>query len=133
VDINPSNFTAERNYTQRLSTQVDLPKMEEGGLDAAFLIVYVGQDTALNAEGYARAHAQAIAKFDAIHRLTSTLAPNRIALALTAADVRRIYASGKKVALIGIENGYPIGTDITNVKKFHDLGGRYMSLRWAAR
>ena len=128
VDINPSNFTAERNYTQRLSTQVDLPKMEEGGLDAAFLIVYVGQDTALNAEGYSRAHASAIAKFEAIHRLTSTLAPNRIALALTAADVRRIYASGKKVALIGIENGYPIGTDITNVKKFYDLGGRYMSL-----
>ena len=34
VDISPSNFTAERNYAQRLSTQVNLPKMEEGGLDA---------------------------------------------------------------------------------------------------
>jgi membrane dipeptidase len=128
VDINPNNFTTERNYIQRLQTQVDLPKMEEGGLDAVFLIVYVGQDTALNAAGYSRAHAAAIEKFDAIHRLTKTLAPSRIALALTAADVRRIYASGKKVALIGIENGYPIGTDITNVKKFYDLGGRYMSL-----
>ena len=43
VDINPSGFTAERNYTQRLETQVNLPKMVEGGLDAVFLIVYVGQ------------------------------------------------------------------------------------------
>ena len=128
VDINPANFTAERNYTQRLTNQVNLPKMEEGGLDAVFFIVYVGQDTALNAAGYARAHAAALEKFAAIHRLTEEIAPDRIGLALTAADVRRIYASGKKVALIGIENGYPVGTDITNVRKFYDLGGRYLSL-----
>ena len=129
VDINPRNFTTSApNYATRLATQVNLPKMEEGGLDAVFLIVYVGQDTALNEAGYARAHAQAIEKFEAIHRLTKELAPDRIGLALTAADVRRIYASGRKVALIGVENGYPLGTDIANVKKFYDLGARYLSL-----
>jgi len=128
VDINPANFTAERNYTQRLPSQVNLPKMEEGGLDAVFLIVYVGQRNDFTPDGYARAHAAAIEKFEAIHRLTEQIAPDRIGLALTAADARRIYASGKKVALIGVENGYPIGTDLTNVKKFYDLGGRYMSL-----
>ncbi len=42
-DINVQNFTAERNYTQRLDTQVNLPKMIEGGLDVSFFIVYVGQ------------------------------------------------------------------------------------------
>ena len=128
ADINPANFTPERNYTQRLPTQVNLPKMEEGGLDAAFFVVYVGQRNDFTPEGYARAHQAALEKFAAIHRLTRELAPDRIGLALTAADVRRIYASGKKVALIGIENGYPIGTDIGNVKKFYDLGGRYLSL-----
>ena len=128
ADINPANFTPERNYTQRLATQVNLPKMEEGGLDAAFFIVYVGQRNDFTPEGYARAHEAALEKFAAIHRLTRELAPDRIGLALTAADVRRIYASGKKVALIGVENGYPIGTDLGNVKKFHDLGGRYLSL-----
>jgi membrane dipeptidase len=128
VDINPANFTPERNYTQRLATQVNLPKMEEGGLDAAFFIVYVGQRNDFTPEGYSRAHQAALEKFAAIHRLTRELAPDRIGLALTAADVRRIYASGKKVALIGIENGYPIGTDLGNVKKFYDLGGRYLSL-----
>jgi membrane dipeptidase len=127
ADINPRDFTAERNYTQRLDTQVNLPKMEEGGLDAAFFIVYVGQGS-LTPEGYDRAYKQAIDKFDAIHRLTKEIAPDRIGLALTADDVHRIAKSGRKVALIGVENAYPIGTEIGRVKEFFDRGGRYMSL-----
>src|SRR5688500_133638 len=55
VDISPANFTADRNYTQRLENQVNLPKMFDGGLDAAFLIVYVGQGP-LTAEGYDTAY-----------------------------------------------------------------------------
>ncbi len=128
VDINAANFTATApNYTERIETQVNLPTMEEGGLDAAFFIVYVGQGP-LDAGGYAKAYAQAIEKFDAIHRLTKELAPDRIELALTAADVRRIAASGKLVALIGVENGYPIGTDVSRVQEFYDRGARYLSL-----
>ncbi len=126
-DINPRDFTNERNYTQRLENQVNLPKMAEGGLDASFFIVYVGQGP-LTPEGYDRAYTQAIEKFDAIHRLTREIAPDRIELALTAADVRRIAASGKKVALIGVENAYPVGTDLARIKEFHDRGARYMSL-----
>ena len=128
VDIGPANFTAERNYTQRLTTQVNLPKMVEGGLDVAFLIVYVGQDTNFTAEGYKRAYDQAIEKFEAIHRLTETIAPDKIGLALTPADVIRIAASGRKVAMIGIENAYPLGDDLKNIKAFYDRGGRYLSL-----
>jgi membrane dipeptidase len=127
ADINPDNFTRQKNYTQRLDTQVNLPKMVDGGLDAAFFIVYVGQGP-LTAEGYASAYKQAVAKFDAIHHLTKEIAPGQIELALTADDVRRIAKSGKKVALIGIENAYPLGSDITRVKEFYDRGGRYMSL-----
>ena len=127
VDINPTNFTRERNYTQDLPIQVNLPKMLSGGLDAAFLIVYVGQGD-LTPAGYDDAYKQAIAKFDAIHRLTKEIAPDKIELALTASDVTRIAAAGKKVALIGIENGYPIGTDLGRIKEFYDRGGRYMSL-----
>ncbi len=126
-DINVDNFTSEKNYTERLSTQVNIPKMEEGGLDVAWFIVYTGQDT-LTDDGYASAYANAISKFDAIHRLCEEIAPDNIELALTSDDVRRIDAAGKKVAMIGIENGYPVGLDITRVKEFHDRGGRYMSL-----
>jgi membrane dipeptidase len=130
-DINPSNFTPERNYTQELETQVNLPKMNAGGLDASFFIVYVGQSRdpdAFTPAGYKKAYDAAIEKFEAIHRLTEQIAPDRIGLALTAADVRRLAASGRKVALIGVENGYPIGEDISRVKEFYDRGARYMSL-----
>jgi membrane dipeptidase len=126
-DIDPADFTPDRNYTQRLDTQVNLPKMVEGGLDASFFIVYVGQGP-LTADGYAKAYEAAVAKFDAVHRLAEAIAPDKIGLALTAADVRRIAASGRKVALIGVENGYPLGTDIGRVKEFYDRGARYMSL-----
>jgi membrane dipeptidase len=126
-DFRVSNFTAERNYTQDLSSQVTLPKMEAGGLDVAWFIVYTGQGE-LDTAGYAEAYENALEKFDAIHRLCAEIAPNRIELALDSDDVRRIAASGKKVAMIGIENAYPVGLDLSNIRKFHRLGGRYMSL-----
>ena len=126
-DINIKNFTDSINYVQRLENQVNLPKMDEGGLDVAWFVVYTGQDS-LNETGYKRAYENAMDKFKAIHRLVKNYAPDQIELALTSEDVRRIHSTGKKIAMIGVENGYPIGTDINNVKKFFDLGARYMSL-----
>lgn len=128
VDINPGNFTREKSYATRLPSQVNIPAMEEGGLDAAFLIVFVGQTQDFTPEGYAKAYAAAMDKFAAIHRLTEDLAPDRVELARTAADVRRIHAAGKKAILIGVENGYPLGEDLDNVRKFAEAGGRYLSL-----
>jgi membrane dipeptidase len=129
-DINPGNFQFSYNYTQDLGNQVNLPKMKKGGLDASFFIVYVGQGE-LTPEGYTDAYRQAVDKFEAIHRLTKVIAPDQIELALTADDVRRINAKGKKIALIGIENGYALGderTAVNRVKEFYMRGGRYMSL-----
>ncbi len=127
VDINTGNFTQEKNYTMNLDTQVDLPKMEAGGLDVVFLIVYTGQGE-LDQEGFDAAYENAVSKFDAIHRLTEELAPDQIELALTSDDVRRIHAAGKKVAMIGVENAYPLGMELDRVKEFYDRGARYMSL-----
>jgi membrane dipeptidase len=126
-DINVANFTLEKNYSQRLDTQVDLPKMEEGGLDVAWFIVYTGQGS-LDEEGYTKAAANAQAKFEAIHRLTREIAPDQIGLATTSTEARALWQAGKKVAMIGVENAYPLGLDTANVKKFYDLGARYMSL-----
>lgn len=126
-DINVGNFTDSINYTQKTNSQVNLPNMMAGGLDVSWFIVYTGQDS-LTKSGFEKAAANAEAKFSAIHRLVSDYAPEQIELALTAADVRRIWKSGKKVAMIGVENGYPLGTDIDNVKKFYDKGARYISL-----
>jgi len=126
-DIDAENFTEEKNYTMDLDTQVNIPKMEKGGMDVSWMIVYTGQGD-LTEEGYAAAYKNAMDKFSAIHRLTAEFAPDKIELAVTSDDVRRIVASGKKVAMIGVENGYPIGSDLSNVEKFYNLGARYMSL-----
>lgn len=127
VDIRVSNFAEDKNYTMDLPTQVTLPKMEEGGLDVAWFVVYVGQGP-LTSEGFADATQAALDKFEAIRWLANEKAPDRIELAMNSDDVRRIAQSGKKVAMIGIENAYQVGEDLGNIKRFYDLGGRYMSL-----
>jgi membrane dipeptidase len=130
VDIDPAHFQAGgANYVSGVaSNQVDLPKMEQGGLDAAFFSIYQGQEPDFTAEGYRRAHDTAMAKIEAVYRLTSDLAPARIGLARTVADMRRLQAEGRMIALMGMENGYALGEDLGNVKKFADLGVRYLSL-----
>ena len=126
-DIDVKNFTESINYSNNIDTQCNIPKMEIGGLDVAWFIVYTGQGE-LNTKGYEKAYENAISKFDAIHNLVNTSSSDKIGLALNSNDVRKIHSSGKKVAMIGIENGYPIGLDITNVEKFYNRGARYMSL-----
>jgi len=126
-DINVKNFTDSLNYSMDTDTQVNLPKMERGGLDVAWFIVYTGQGE-LNAEGYEKAAANAQAKFDAIHRLVKEYAPNKIGLAVSSKDIDSLRKTGKKVAMIGVENAYPLGEDLNEVKRYYDLGARYMSL-----
>lgn len=128
VDI-PPTYTRTPDVDPGLLTrlQVDLPKMEEGGLDAAFFIVYVGQ-TERTEENYARAKVDALVKFDAIHAMTDVLYPDRIGLATRPDEVLAVHASGRKVAMIGIENGYVIGTDISLVADYFERGARYMTL-----
>ena len=126
-DINLKNFTDSINYSQNLNTQCNIPKMEAGGLDVAWFIVYTGQGE-LNEKGYKKAYDNAISKFNAIHNLVDNYASEKIELALTSDDVREIHKKGKRVAMIGVENGYPIGLDIKNVEKFYNMGARYMSL-----
>ena len=107
--------------------QVDLPKMRAGGLDAGFFVVSVGQ-TARTPENEAQARADAMTKFEAIHRMAGELYPDEIEIAHSAADVPRIAAAGKLVAAIGIGNGYVVGRDLSLLETYHRLGARYMTL-----
>ncbi len=106
---------------------VDIPKMKAGGLDAVFFIAYVEQ-TKRDDAGYAQAASEALAKFAAVHRMTDEQYPGEIGLALTSADIRRIHAEGKRVALIGIENGYSVGKDPALLDIYYRLGARYFGL-----
>ena len=126
-DIDVKYFTDSLNYTMDTDTQVNLPKMQAGGLDVAWFIVYTGQGD-LNNEGYTAAAANAQAKFDAIHRLVSDYAPEQISLARTREDLEKHQKAGKKSAMIGVENAYPLGENLSEVKHYHELGARYMSL-----
>jgi membrane dipeptidase len=110
----------------RGDAQVDFPKMREGGYDCAFFIVYVDQRQ-LNPAGYRRALAEANAKFDAIWRM-ARLFPDTIGLATSPDDVERLHREGKLIACIGIENGYPMGEDLSLIQRFHERGARYMSI-----
>lgn len=126
-DIPPNFATEEVDPGVRGDRQVDLVKMKEGGLDAGFFIVYVGQ-TRRTGENYEKAKQDAMTKFNAIHRMTREMYPDRIELAYTPDDVERIQRSGKLVACIGIENGYVIGKDLSLLEKYHELGARYITL-----
>ncbi|MFP3947956.1 MAG: dipeptidase [Longimicrobiales bacterium] len=130
TDIDPEDFLEGRpNYTTNLEdTQVDIPSMEEGGLDAVFFSLYQAQRQDFTPEGYARAFQTALDKVAAVRRLTTVLAPDRIGLAETAEEVRRIAGEGRLVALMGMENGYGLGEDPDNLEVFADLGTRYLSL-----
>ncbi len=127
IDFNVDYFTDTLNYTHELDIKVDLPKMERGGLDVAWLVVYTAQGD-LTDEGYAAALENANAKFDAIDRLVNQYAPDRIALATNSREMDSIIQIGKKVAMIGVENAYSIGLDTSNIRKFHERGARYLSL-----
>jgi membrane dipeptidase len=123
----PLNFATSDYMPAYADGQVNLDKMVAGGLDAAFFIVYVGQTDRTEAN-YLAARADALTKFDAIHRMTDSLYPDRIGLATTAAEAKALHAEGKLVAFIGIENGYAIGRDISLIQDFRDRGARYMTL-----
>ena len=126
VDI-PFDFATESVDPLNSVRQVNLDNMRAGGLDAAFFIVFVGQ-TERTPENYAQAKTDAMTNFDAIHRMTDEMYPDLIELAYSADDVERIRASGKLVAVIGIENGYVIGTDLSLLERYHELGARYITL-----
>jgi len=105
---------------------VDFPKMKEGGLDAEFFAVFIEQGPR-DSSSYLKAHEKALAIFKAIH---SNVEKNfsMAEIALTADDAYRIEKTGKIAAFIGVENGYPIGKDLSKIKQYYELGARYITL-----
>ncbi len=112
--------------SQRGSGKIDLPRMVEGGLDAEFFAAFVGQGER-TAEGYSRAKERAISVLDAVHKMCEDYS-QLVGLATTPDDAYRLEKEGKRAAFIGMENGYPIGKDLSLVKEYYDRGVRYITL-----
>ncbi len=110
----------------RASGKVDLPRMVEGGLDAEFFAVFVGQGERTE-QGYVRAKEWALRTLDAIHAMCEKY-PELVGLALTPDDAYRLEKRGLRAAFIGLENGYPVGKDLENVAEFYEKGVRYITL-----
>lgn len=126
IDIGPDYATAALDPGRLTRAQVDLPGMRIGGLDAGFFIVYT-QQGALDAAGYAAARQAAEDKYRGIERMLRAY-PSQIGLARTADEVEAIAASGRLVALIGIENAYPLGESVADVPMWAARGVRYASI-----
>ncbi len=105
----------------------DLVKMNKGGVDGVFLAAYAKQKKR-DAEGYENVYKSVIRQFRAIHRLTEKMYPDRCELATSPDEVERIAKSDKRVIMIGLENGFAIGKDLSNVERFYNLGVRYITL-----
>ena len=128
----PLNFTnkkfdiAKDNSTDMPFSCVDFPRMRKGGLDAVFLEVFTSQGPRTE-EGNAKIKARAEMIFDSID---AALFRNSAisGIATSPKEAYKLVKEKKSVVFIGVENGYPIGTDISNVKHFYDRGARYITL-----
>ena len=110
----------------RKSNQVSIQKMEEGKLDAQFLAAFLAQkerDEVSSQKAVEKCHKM----IEGIYADVAKYKDN-CGIALTEEDALRLKAEGKKAFFIGIENGYAIGKDIKNVKKYKDMGVQYMTL-----
>ncbi|MCX6152386.1 MAG: dipeptidase [Ignavibacteriales bacterium] len=107
-------------------SKLDFPRMKSGGLDAAFFAAYIAQGPRTS-EGNEKAKERIMRLIDTIKTViqkNSTLS----SLALSSADAYRIKSDNKAAIYIGIENGYAIGNDPSLIKKYYDLGVRYITL-----
>ena len=105
---------------------IDFPRMKEGRLDAEFFAIFIGQGPR-TPEAYEKAHAMTLATFDSI-RASVDRYPELAGIALNEADARNLKAEGRVAIFMGIENGYPVGTDLAKIQQYYDLGARYITL-----
>jgi len=111
-------------------SQIDIPRMKKGKMDAMFFAVYLAQGRR-SEEGLAEAKQKALAIFDTIHNAIRRY-PQHLGLATTPEEGYRLQKQGKIAVYIGIENGWPVGKDLSNLKLFYDLGARYITLSHSA-
>lgn len=125
----PANFhDADYTFSKRGDfdvdgTHVDLPRMNEGGLDGGFWVIFTPQGP-LDEASYLAARNMAVLRQMSIRELAAKYS-NDVELAFSTADAERIAAAGKKIVFQSMENAYPLGTDISMLDTFY-VGGLRM-------
>ena len=108
------------------SSRVDLPRMESGGLDAIFFAIFTAQKER-SPENYKQAYNLAYQMIDST-KASLLRNKNTASLALNSKDVIGLSKKHKKAIYIGMENGFPIGTELSRVEEFYNQGVRYLTL-----
>ena len=124
--IQPGFDMSERHDPKETGSKVDYPRMKEGGLDAIFFAAFVAQDIR-DDEGHSRAKALCLQMIDSI-TVSTQRNSDIVGLALNPEDAYDLEDEGKRAIYIGIENGYPIGNDLSNVELYYNKGVRYITL-----
>ena len=115
-----------RFHTRDPHVLVDLHKMNEGRLDATIMVAYLKQGER-DPESLLAATAKADRILNQIEEMVHANA-SYVDIARTPADIVRLKREGKKAIMLGIENGYAIGSDPANVERFRRRGVVYMTL-----
>ena len=124
--IQPGFDMSERHDPRETGSKVDYPRMIEGGLDAIFFAAFVAQDIR-DDDGHSRAKNLCLQMIDSI--VTSAERnSDLVGLALNPEDAYSLENEGKRAIYIGIENGYPVGNDLSNIDLFFERGVRYITL-----
>ena len=123
----PMFFEQQINFASRdPKILVDLHKMTEGHLDATIMVAYL-KHLGLEENDLLAATAKADRILDEIETMVAK-SSSAVGIAFTPADLYRLKAEGKKAIMLGIENGYAIGKDISNIERFRNRGVVYMTL-----
>tara|TARA_R110002072_G_scaffold1780_11_gene14879 strand:+ start:13070 stop:14344 length:1275 start_codon:yes stop_codon:yes gene_type:complete len=120
--IQPDFDIMARHDPLQDGSQVDFPRMQEGGLDGGFWVIFSRQGP-LTAKDFHKSRDTAMLRALAIHKMTAAH-PDVFEIATRSDDGPRIHAAGKRVVYLSIENSYPLGEDISLLKTFYDLGVR---------
>jgi membrane dipeptidase len=128
----PLNFSqdgfdfANAHDAWKTGTQVDLPRMQKGGLDGIFFAIFLSQGP-LDSSSFDLAHQKALDYFSSIYDVVEAN-KNFVALATTSDDLARLSEYGRRAIYLGVENGYPIGYDLSRTWQYFNLGARYITL-----
>jgi microsomal dipeptidase-like Zn-dependent dipeptidase/gamma-glutamyl-gamma-aminobutyrate hydrolase PuuD len=125
IGLRSFGVSSKESFTN-YQLKVEIPRMEDGLLDAAFMVAYLKQGKR-----------DVISSQKAVDKAKSIIGEiirqvennkNIAGIARSTADLKHLKKEGKKAIFIGIENGYAIGKNIENIKKFADMGVTYITL-----
>jgi membrane dipeptidase len=106
----------------RTETDMDIPRMREGGLDVQFWSIYMGKR-----EGDGRSIREALERIDAVREMVRRHS-DRVALTGSVAEIRRAVAGGKIASVMGVEGGHIIEDRLAMLRIYYALGVRYLTL-----